>query len=56
VTAPRKPDAVVYGRSLEGSHWKRIGVAWNNEDRKGKEYVRVKTSWPTGSGPGEDAA
>lgn len=38
--APRKPDFGVYGKSLDGTHWKQCGVAWINKKGDTK-YVRV---------------
>lgn len=38
---PSKPDFAVFGKAIDGEHWKRLGVAWVNS-KKGVKYLRVK--------------
>jgi hypothetical protein len=38
---PKKPDFIVYGRSLNDRRWKRCGVAWTNRSKSEFGYVRV---------------
>jgi len=41
--AKNKPHFLVYGRTLKGDHWKKIGVGWRSRTRNEKQlgYVRV---------------
>lgn len=38
-----KPHFVVYGRTIQGEHWKKIGVAWrsNARDKNKTSFVKI---------------
>lgn len=37
----KKPDYIVSGITLDGEHYKQIGVAWSKKSRDGVPYISI---------------
>lgn len=48
----KKPDFIVYGRTLQGEHWKKIGVGWRNvaKDKDKTSYVKISLDFIPNTG------
>ena len=38
----KKPDYIVSGVTLDGEHYKQLGVAWSKKSRDGVPYISIQ--------------